>query len=119
MEDCATVITPRRLYYESEDLSSSPGGRFPFDPRPKCVRSPMRSALCRIRSLRQPINNQPGEYRRAFRPTGDGSDFVAPDDDWSDVFSQVLASALNPDLGMGRPTVLYAYPVSGAALRLR
>jgi lysyl-tRNA synthetase class 2 len=41
---------------------------------------------------------------------------VAPDDDWSDIFSRVLAERVEPNLGVGRPTVLYSYPVSEAAL---
>lgn len=41
---------------------------------------------------------------------------VAPDDDWSDIFSRVLAERVEPNLGIGRPTVLYAYPISEAAL---
>jgi elongation factor P--(R)-beta-lysine ligase len=41
---------------------------------------------------------------------------VAPDDDWSDIFSRVLTELVEPNLGIGRPTVLYAYPASEAAL---
>jgi lysyl-tRNA synthetase class 2 len=41
---------------------------------------------------------------------------VAPDDDWSDIFSRILAERVEPNLGIRRPTVLYAYPVSEAAL---
>jgi lysyl-tRNA synthetase class 2 len=41
---------------------------------------------------------------------------VASDDDWSDIFSRVLTERVEPNLGIGRPTVLYAYPVSEAAL---
>jgi lysyl-tRNA synthetase class 2 len=41
---------------------------------------------------------------------------VAPDDDWSDIFSRVLTERVEPNLGIGRPTVLYAYPASEAAL---
>ena len=41
---------------------------------------------------------------------------VAPDDDWTDIFSRVLTERVEPNLGMGRPTVLYAYPASELAL---
>jgi elongation factor P--(R)-beta-lysine ligase len=41
---------------------------------------------------------------------------VAPDDDWSDIFSRILTERVEPNLGIGRPTVLYAYPASEAAL---
>jgi elongation factor P--(R)-beta-lysine ligase len=41
---------------------------------------------------------------------------VAPDDDWSDIFSRLLSERVEPNLGIGRPTVLHAYPASEAAL---
>ena len=41
---------------------------------------------------------------------------VADDDGWADVFSRVMVEKVEPRLGIGRPTVLYGYPVSEAAL---
>jgi lysyl-tRNA synthetase class 2 len=41
---------------------------------------------------------------------------VAADDTWADVFSRVLVALIEPNLGIGRPTVLDEYPVSEAAL---
>jgi lysyl-tRNA synthetase class 2 len=41
---------------------------------------------------------------------------VAPDDGWSDIFSRILSERVEPNLGIGRPTVLHAYPASEAAL---
>jgi lysyl-tRNA synthetase class 2 len=41
---------------------------------------------------------------------------VASDDTWSDVFSRVLSDRVEPNLGIGRPTILYEYPVAEAAL---
>ncbi len=41
---------------------------------------------------------------------------VAPDDTWSDIFSRILVERIEPDLGIGRPTILYEYPVAEAAL---
>ena len=41
---------------------------------------------------------------------------VAADDTWSDVFSRLLSERVEPRLGIGRPTILYAYPASEAAL---
>jgi lysyl-tRNA synthetase class 2 len=40
----------------------------------------------------------------------------ADDDDWSDVFSRVLVERIEPQLGLGRPTVLCEYPAVEAAL---
>ena len=39
----------------------------------------------------------------------------APDDTWSDIFSRILTSRVEPNLGIGCPTFLYNYPISEAA----
>jgi lysyl-tRNA synthetase class 2 len=41
---------------------------------------------------------------------------VADDDTWADVFSRILVERIEPNLGIGRATVLDEYPVSEAAL---
>lgn len=41
---------------------------------------------------------------------------VAADDSWSDLFSRVLVEKVEPELGNGRVTVLYEYPIIEAAL---
>jgi lysyl-tRNA synthetase class 2 len=41
---------------------------------------------------------------------------VAADDTWADIFSRVLVERIEPNLGVGRPTMLYEYPVAEAAL---
>src|SRR6185295_8227889 len=41
---------------------------------------------------------------------------VAADDNWADLFSRVLVEHIEPNLGVGRATVLDQYPVSEAAL---
>jgi lysyl-tRNA synthetase class 2 len=41
---------------------------------------------------------------------------ISDDDTWSDIFSKVLVEHVEPNLGQGRLTVLYEYPVPEAAL---
>ncbi len=41
---------------------------------------------------------------------------VAEDDGWADLFSRVIVEKVEPQLGMGRATILYEYPVAEAAL---
>ncbi|MFM2423317.1 MAG: hypothetical protein RL291_1847, partial [Pseudomonadota bacterium] len=41
---------------------------------------------------------------------------VADDDTWSDIFSRVLATKIEPELGQGRADILYGYPTIEAAL---
>jgi lysyl-tRNA synthetase class 2 len=44
---------------------------------------------------------------------------MAADDTWSDMFSRVLVEKIEPQLGLGRPTILCEYPVAEAALARR
>jgi len=41
---------------------------------------------------------------------------VADDDSWADMFSRILVEKVEPNLGIGRATILCEYPVSEAAL---
>ncbi len=41
---------------------------------------------------------------------------TAPDDNWADLFSRVMVEKVEPNLGLGRATVLCEYPVAEAAL---
>jgi len=41
---------------------------------------------------------------------------VAGDDTWSDVYSKTLVQLVEPNLGMGRATILCEYPIAEAAL---
>jgi lysyl-tRNA synthetase class 2 len=41
---------------------------------------------------------------------------VAADDGWSDLFSKIVVTSIEPALGEGRLTVLCEYPISEAAL---
>jgi lysyl-tRNA synthetase class 2 len=39
---------------------------------------------------------------------------VAEDDSWADVFSRILVERIEPNLGIGRATILYEYPIAQA-----
>jgi elongation factor P--(R)-beta-lysine ligase len=39
-----------------------------------------------------------------------------PGDDWEDLFFRIFLERIEPDLGIGVPTILYDYPISMAAL---
>jgi elongation factor P--(R)-beta-lysine ligase len=41
---------------------------------------------------------------------------VAADDSWGDIFSRILVERIEPNLGLGRASILYEYPVAEAAL---
>lgn len=55
--------------------------------------------------------------REAFAAAAKGQGIrVADDDTWADVFSRILVERIEPNLGIGRATILDEYPVSEAAL---
>jgi elongation factor P--(R)-beta-lysine ligase len=62
-----------------------------------------------------PLNRCPDTETFALQAKNSGVR-VATDDSWSDIFSRILSERIEPNLGIGRPTVLHAYPVSEAAL---
>jgi len=41
---------------------------------------------------------------------------IAADDSWADMFSRVMVEKIDPNLGVGRATILCEYPISEAAL---
>ena len=59
---------------------------------------------------------QPGGFEALAEGVGLRGLRVAADDGWSDLFSKVLSSEIEPHLGLGRPTLLRRYPASEAAL---
>jgi lysyl-tRNA synthetase class 2 len=54
--------------------------------------------------------------REALAAVASGCVRIADDDTWSDIFSKVLVEHVEPNLGQGRLTVLFEYPVPEAAL---
>jgi len=44
---------------------------------------------------------------------------IVEDDTWSDIFSRTMAERIEPNLGLDRPTILFDYPASEAALARR
>jgi lysyl-tRNA synthetase class 2 len=54
--------------------------------------------------------------RAALEAAAKGRVRITDDDTWSDIFSKVLVEHVEPNLGQGRLTVLFEYPVPEAAL---
>ena len=54
--------------------------------------------------------------RAAFAAAARGKVRLADDDTWSDIFSKILVEHVEPQLGQGKPTVLYEYPAPESAL---
>jgi elongation factor P--(R)-beta-lysine ligase len=115
MEDCVAVTAlaahiagARRFVFRNREAS-------PFEPPERLT---VRDAFRRYAGIdiydSLPIGRPDAEtFARQARHAGLR---VAPDDNWSDIFSRLLSERVEPNLGIGRPTVLHAYPASEAAL---
>jgi lysyl-tRNA synthetase class 2 len=116
MEDCAAVIAlaahiagTKTFVYRGREAS-------PFQPPERMtVRDAFRryAGIDLYDSLSTTAHADTGALAQRAKDSGTR---VAPDDDWSDIFSRILTERVEPNLGVGRPTILYSYPVSEAAL---
>jgi elongation factor P--(R)-beta-lysine ligase len=116
IQDCAAIVAlaahvagVKTFVYRGREAS-------PFDP-PERLR--VRDAFRRYAGVdiydSLSVNGRADTETLARQARGSGVR-VAPGDDWSDIFSRLLAERVEPNLGHGRPTVLHAYPASEAAL---
>jgi elongation factor P--(R)-beta-lysine ligase len=116
IQDCASVIAlaahvvgAKKFMYRGKEAS-------PFDPPERLT---VRDAFRRYAGIdiydSLPING-PADTAKFAQQATDLGVRVAPDDDWSDIFSRLLTERVEPSLGLGRSTILHAYPASEAAL---
>jgi lysyl-tRNA synthetase class 2 len=64
-------------------------------------------------TIRDPLQPSPEGLRAACGKLGVST---AADDSWEDLFFRIFLERIEPRLGIGRPTILFDYPVSMAAL---
>jgi elongation factor P--(R)-beta-lysine ligase len=116
MEDCAAIIALAAHIAGAKVFAFRGREASPFDPPERIT---VRDAFRRYAGIDvyDSLSTNGHADTEAFaKHAADRGIRVAPDDDWSDIFSRVLTERVEPNLGMGRPTVLYGYPVSEAAL---
>jgi lysyl-tRNA synthetase class 2 len=116
IEDCAAVIALAAHIAGAKVFAYRGREASPFDPPERIT---VRDAFRRYAGidLYDSLSRSGHLDTEAFaQQAADRGIRVASDDDWSDIFSRVLSERVEPNLGIGRPTVLYAYPVSEAAL---
>lgn len=111
MEDCAGLLAAAARVAGATDLSWRGRTADPFV-EPELVTVCEAFARHASIDLAALLGDRDGLARAAAR---DGVR-VAPDDNWSDLFSKILAEKVEPRLGSERATLLTDYPVSEAAL---
>jgi elongation factor P--(R)-beta-lysine ligase len=115
MEDCAAVM--------QEAARVTGATRFTFrektiDPFAAPERLTVADAFARHAGidLLATINAGQGDHALLAAAAAKAGVAVAADDTWGDTFSRVLAERVEPQLGLGRATILYEYPLPLAAL---
>ena len=117
VEDCAAIVALAAHVAGTKTLRPSRPGGQPVRAAGANDGAGGVPALRRRRPLRQSVRSTGrADTETLARQAKDSGVRVAPDDDWSDIFSRILSERVEPNLGLGRPTVLYAYPASEAAL---
>jgi elongation factor P--(R)-beta-lysine ligase len=116
IEDCVSVVRLAAHVAGTKVFSYRGREANPLDPPERLT---VRDAFRRYASIdihESLTSNGPSDTETFARQAKDAGVRVARDDDWSDIFSRILSERVEPNLGIGRPTVLYAYPTSEAAL---
>ncbi len=116
IEDCAAVIALAAHVAGKKTFVYRGRVASPFDPPERLT---VRDAFRRYAGVDiydSLHSNGRADTETLARQAKDSGVRVAPDDDWSDIFSRLLSERVEPNLGLGRPTVLHAYPASEAAL---
>jgi len=105
MDDCAALM---RLAAEAAGATALTWRGLSADPFAEPERLTVAEAFARYAGV-----DLFGDLPAQARATGVR---LAEDDTWADVFSRIIVEKVEPNLGHGRPTILYEYPVSEAAL---
>jgi lysyl-tRNA synthetase class 2 len=116
IEDCTAVIALAAHVVEAKSFVYRGREANPFDPPERLT---VRDAFRRYAGIdiyESLTSAGCADVETFARHAKDSGVRVAPDDDWSDIFGRVLSDRVEPNLGLGRPTVLQDYPASEAAL---
>ena len=116
MDDCATLVALAAHVAGAKTFAFRGREASPFEPPERVT---VRDAFVRHAGIdlydSLPSGGEPDGACLARQAEAAGLR-VAVDDTWSDVFSRILSEKVEPKLGIGRPTILHAYPASEAAL---
>ncbi len=116
MDDCAALVALAAHVTGAKTFAFRGRMTDPFEPSERLT---ARDAFRRYAGIDLYDSLPPGgdpDTRALARQAKETGLRVAADDNWSDIFSRLLGERVEPNLGVGRPTLLYAYPASEAAL---
>jgi lysyl-tRNA synthetase class 2 len=116
MDDCAALTALAAHVAGANTFAFRGRGADPFKPPERLT---ARDAFLRYAGVdlydSMPVGRGPDRAILATQAKTSGIR-VSADDTWSDIFSRLLAERIEPNLGVGRPTILHGFPASEAAL---
>jgi lysyl-tRNA synthetase class 2 len=116
IEDCLDIL---RLVAEVAERQSFFFRGRACDPRAPAEQVTVAEAFARHANidLLATLSDRGEGNRDALADAARCADFaIADNDTWADIFSKVLVARVEPQLGIGAPTILYEYPRCEAAL---
>jgi lysyl-tRNA synthetase class 2 len=119
MEDCAAVLAIAAEQAGAREVTFRGRAADPFAPPERITLAQAFARFAGIDLLATLVADKRRIHadRAAFAAQAQAAGIrLADDDSWSDIFSRVLVERIEPRLGIGRPTILYEYPVTEAAL---
>jgi elongation factor P--(R)-beta-lysine ligase len=119
ISDCEALLRRCQEAAEAEALAwrgRSADSRLPFERLSVADAFARHAGIDILATAPDPLNPDPARLAEAARGTG-----VEPHtgDDWETLYFRVFLECVEPNLGLGVPTVLHGYPVSMAALARR
>jgi len=115
MEDCAAVLRQAAQAAGVRVLTFRGRSADPFAEPERLTVAEAFSRYAGIDLLATLVNGMPDRRRLAEAAQAAGIR-TGEDDTWADIFSRVLVERIEPNLGIGRPTVLDEYPAALSAL---
>src|SRR5947207_2726454 len=115
MDDCMAVIARAADAVATRRFSYRERSADPFAEAERLTVAEAFERQARI-DLLSTMTPPPGDSRRFAMLAQEADVATAVDDTWGDIFSRVLVEKVEPQLGLGRPTILYEYPAVMSAL---
>lgn len=115
MEDCAAILAIAARAAGAAQVSFRARTADPYAPPERLSVADAFSRFAGI-DLLATLGPEGADRAALARQAASAGIRCAADDDWSDIFSRALVERVEPNLGIGRPTILDRYPVVEAAL---
>jgi lysyl-tRNA synthetase class 2 len=112
-QDCAAIIAAAAKAAGTQRLTFRGREIDPFAP-PEFLT--VVEAFARYAAIDLTVSLWPPDRERFAASATAAGIRLAEDDNWGDIFSRVLVERVEPQLGLGRATVLYEYPAALSAL---